>query len=162
MMLSHRTSSRADAPSNRPSPLLTPTVVDRAAREGDLTGFVLLLNHADLLPTLAGAGPFTVFAATDDAFAEIAPQALSALMQPKNRARLQNTLKRHVVEGLHPARDLQNGSSLPVMHGRALSIESDSEAVKIGPAHVLETNLRAGNGVVHTIDRVLLLGSPAE
>ena len=113
------------------------------------------VTAADLIETLEGAGPFTVFAPTDDAFAAIQSD-VDGLLKPENKAKLANILTYHVVSGAHLAADLEDGAELTTVQGEKLKVTVNGGKVTIGGANVTTADVAASNGVVHLIDKVLL------
>jgi len=113
------------------------------------------VTAADLIETLEGAGPFTVFAPTDDAFAAIQSD-VDGLLKPENKAKLANILTYHVVSGAHLAADLKDGDELTTVQGEKLKVTVNGGKVTIGGANVTAADVAASNGVVHLIDKVLL------
>ena len=113
------------------------------------------VKAADLIETLEGAGPFTVFAPTDDAFATI-QSVVDSLLKPENKAKLANILTYHVVSGAHLAADLKDGVELTTVQGEKLKVTVNGGKVTIGGANVTAADVAASNGVVHLIDKVLI------
>ncbi|OYU83843.1 MAG: fasciclin [Flavobacterium sp. BFFFF2] len=113
------------------------------------------VKAADLVTTLEGAGPFTVFAPTDAAFAAI-QKDVDSLLKPENKAKLADILTYHVVSGKHMAADLKDGAELTTLQGEKLKVSVHADKVMIGGAHVTTANVEASNGVVHLIDKVLM------
>ena len=113
------------------------------------------VTAADLVETLEGAGPFTVFAPTDAAFAAIQSD-VDSLLKPENKAKLANILTYHVVSGAHLAADLKDGAELTTVQGEKLKVTVNGGKVTIGGANVTAADVAASNGVVHLIDKVLL------
>jgi len=111
---------------------------------------------ADLVGTLKGPGPFTVFAPTDEAFAKLPPGTLDNLLKPENKAMLRRVLTYHVVAGNVTAADVVKLSSAKTVSGDALPIKVSGNTVMAGDAHVVKTDIAASNGVIHVIDTVLL------
>lgn len=132
------------------------TIVDIATSDDNFTTLVGALQAADLVDTLKGNGPFTVFAPTNAAFGRLPEDTLEDLMRPKNKSRLQDVLKHHVISGRQMAKDVTSQSSLSPMSGDAIRVRSQDGQVRIGDATIRQTNLEAENGIVHVIDRVLL------
>lgn len=132
------------------------TIVDIATSDDNFTTLVGALQAADLVDTLKGNGPFTVFAPTNDAFDRLSKDMLEDLMLPENKSRLQEILKHHVISGRQMAKDVTNESSLSPMSGDAVRVRTKGNRVRIGDATIQQTNLEAENGIVHVIDRVLL------
>ena len=113
------------------------------------------VKAADLIETLEGAGPFTVFAPTDSAFAAIQSD-VDSLLKPENKAKLANILTYHVVSGAHLAADLKDGAELTTVQGEKLKVTVNGGKVTVGGANVTAADVAASNGVVHLIDKVLL------
>jgi uncharacterized surface protein with fasciclin (FAS1) repeats len=113
------------------------------------------VKAADLVTTLQGKGPFTVFAPTDASFAAI-QKDVDTLLKPENKSKLANVLTYHVVSGEHMAADLKDGAELTTVQGGKLKVSIKDNKVMIGNAHVTTADVCATNGVVHLIDKVLL------
>lgn len=113
------------------------------------------VTAADLVTTLEGEGPFTVFAPTDAAFAAIQTD-VDSLLRPENKDKLANILTYHVVSGEHMAADLEDGAELTTVQGEKLKVSVKGDKVMIGEANVTTADVAASNGVVHLIDKVLL------
>ena len=113
------------------------------------------VTAADLVETLEGAGPFTVFAPTDAAFAAIQSD-VDSLLKPENKAKLASILTYHVVSGAHMAADLEDGAELTTVQGEKLKVTVNGGKVTVGGANVTAADVAASNGVVHLIDKVLL------
>jgi uncharacterized surface protein with fasciclin (FAS1) repeats len=113
------------------------------------------VTAAGLVDTLRGEGPFTVFAPTDAAFAEI-QSAVDNLLKPENKAELAKILTYHVVSGKMEAADLEDGQELTTVQGNKLKVMIKDGNVMVGNAKVIATDINASNGVIHAIDKVLL------
>ena len=113
------------------------------------------VKAADLVTTLEGKGPFTVFAPTDAAFAAIQKE-VDSLLKPENKTKLASILTYHVVSGKHMAADLKDGSELTTVQGGKLKVCVKDHKVMVGDAHVTTADVHASNGVVHLIDKVLM------
>jgi uncharacterized surface protein with fasciclin (FAS1) repeats len=113
------------------------------------------VKAADLVTTLQGKGPFTVFAPTDASFAAI-QKDVDTLLKPENKSKLANVLTYHVVSGELMAADLKDGAELTTVQGGKLKVSIKDHKVMIGNAHVTTADVCATNGVVHLIDKVLL------
>jgi len=113
------------------------------------------VTAADLVETLQGAGPFTVFAPSDDAFAEIQSD-VDELLMPENKSKLAKILTYHVVSGEVMAADLEDGQELTTVEGGKLKISIEDGKVMIGDATVTTADIIASNGVIHVIDAVLM------
>jgi uncharacterized surface protein with fasciclin (FAS1) repeats len=131
-------------------------IVDTAVAAGSFTTLAKALTAADLVATLKGPGPFTVFAPTDEAFAKLPPGALDNLLKPENKAMLKRVLTYHVVPGKVMAADVVKVSSAKAVSGDSLSVNASGGAVMVDKARVVKTDIAASNGVIHVIDTVLL------
>ncbi len=152
----------ACAPQATPEPTPVPTeapktIVDIAVADGRFTTLVAALQAADLVETLQGDGPFTVFAPTDDAFAALPAGTLDSLLLPENKQQLTDILLYHVVSGKVMAADVVNLTSAPTVLGKDVSIKVDMGNVYLNDnVMVIITDIEASNGVIHVIDAVLL------
>src|SRR5581483_11114513 len=111
---------------------------------------------AGLVDTLKGAGPFTVFAPTDEAFAKLPAGTLETLLQPENKAKLRSILLYHVVPGKVMAQSVIKMDSAKTAEGQNIAIQNMNGGVMVGNAHVTKTDIVSSNGVIHVIDTVLL------
>lgn len=133
-------------------------IVETAVAAGNFTTLVKLVKAADLAETLSGAGPFTVFAPTDEAFSKVDAKTLEALGKPENKEKLAAVLKYHVVAGKVMAEDAKklDGKSAKTVEGSEIKIAVADGKVKINDATVVKADIGASNGVIHVIDSVLL------
>lgn len=143
------------------------TIVANASNAPNLTTLVAAVKQAGLVDTLSGAGPFTVFAPTNDAFGKVPKATLDSLMAPAGKESLTEVLTYHVVPGKLTAADLAsrikagNGkASLETVAGENLTLTMDGDRVKIAGmggsmAYVSTADVMQSNGVVHVIDGVL-------
>ena len=113
------------------------------------------VKAASLVETLQGAGPFTVFAPADAAFAAIQPE-VDKLLKPESKAKLAKILTYHVVSGKLKAEDLKDGKELTTVEGGKLKVVVKDGKVTVGGAKVTSADIIASNGVIHVIDKVLL------
>lgn len=135
-------------------------IVELAQATAPLSTLVQAVVAADLVDTLSGDGPFTVFAPSNDAFAELPEETLADLLKPENKADLANILTYHVVAGKALAADLTDGMMLTTVQGEKLRVDIHSDgSVSVGGAMVDTADVEASNGVVHVIDSVLLPSS---
>ena len=134
----------------------TKDIVDTAVAAGSFTTLAKALTAADLVATLKGPGPFTVFAPTDEAFAKLPAGTLENLLKPENKAMLRRVLTYHVVPGKVMAADVVKVSSAKAVSGDTLSIKASGGTVMVDKARVVKTDIAASNGVIHVIDAVLL------
>ncbi len=128
-------------------------IVDTAVAAGDFKTLAQALTAADLIKTLKGSGPFTVFAPTDAAFAKIPKAQLEALL--KDKAKLTSVLTYHVVPGKVMAKDVKPGA-VKTVQGGSLTVKADGGKVMVDGANVVKTDIVASNGVIHVIDSVIL------
>ena len=131
-------------------------IVDTAVAAGSFNTLAKALAAADLVGTLKGPGPYTVFAPTDEAFAKLPAGTLDNLLKPENKAMLVRVLTYHVVPGKVMAADVVKISSAKAVSGDALQIKVTGGDVTIDKARVVKTDVAASNGVIHVIDHVLL------
>lgn len=142
----------------QPAPAGTSNLVTTAKADAQFTTLAKAIEAAGLTQDLAAAGPFTLFAPTDAAFAKLPSGTLDTLMQPANREQLRALLMNHVVEGQAKA-DYFAGKTgdLTALGGGKLSLDGAS-GVKINGATVVKADIAASNGVIHAIDTVLVPG----
>ena len=130
------------------------TIVDVAVGAGNFSTLVAAVTAADLVETLSGTGPFTVFAPTDEAFAALPAGVLDALLLPENKALLAQILTYHVVSGAVMAADVTDGD-VATVEGQNIKL-STSGGVTVNGAKVVAADVLASNGVIHAIDAVIL------
>jgi len=128
-------------------------IVDTAVSAGSFTTLVAAVQAAGLVDTLKGAGPFTVFAPTDEAFAKLPEGTVEALLN--DIPKLTKILTYHVVSGKVMAADVVNLKSAKTVEGSEVKIDA-SNGVKINDSTVTTADVAADNGVIHIIDSVLL------
>lgn len=133
----------------------TGTIVDVAAGSETFKTLVSALTEAELATVLAGEGPFTVFAPTDEAFAALPEGVLDQLMQPENRDLLVKVLTYHVVPGAVMSADLTSGE-VATVEGSPVTVAVEEDAVTVNGANVIQTDIAATNGVIHAIDQVII------
>lgn len=134
-------------------PVDQPTIVEIAAEDGRFNTLVAALEAADLVETLSGDGPFTVFAPTDDAFAQLPDGTVEALLQ--DIPALTSVLTYHVVSGSVTAEDVMMLTSADTLQGQPVVVGS-ADGVTINDATVTQADVTGSNGVIHVIDTVLL------
>ncbi len=130
------------------------SIVDIAVGDGRFTTLVAALTAADLVTTLSGNGPFTVFAPTDDAFAALPEGTVEGLLA--DIPALRDVLTYHVIQGEVLAADVVNFTSAMTLQGEDVSVRVENGNVFINDSQVIITDLRGSNGVIHVIDAVLL------
>lgn len=138
------------------APAAPATVVDIAVGSPDHSTLVAAVKAAGLVETLSGAGPFTVFAPTNAAFAALPAGTVDNLLKPENKADLTGILTYHVVAGSLKAADLTDGQKLKTVNGAELTVTIKDGKVMIDGANVTAADLTAGNGVVHVLDAVVM------
>ena len=130
-------------------------IVAVASSAGSFNTLVAAVKAAGLVETLQGAGPFTVFAPTDEAFAKLPKGTVEDLLKPENKAKLVAILTYHVVAGKVMAADVKTMKAKTV-NGKELDIKVADGLVTVDSAKVVKTDVAASNGVIHVIDAVLL------
>jgi len=131
-------------------------IVDTAVGAGSFNTLVAAVKAAGLVETLKGAGPFTVFAPTDAAFAKLPAGTLDTLLKPESKAKLQGILTYHVVPGKVMAADVVKLKTAKTVQGQDLTIKVDGSTVMVDNAKVTQTDIACSNGVIHVIDTVVL------
>ena len=128
-------------------------VVETATADKDFSTLVELLKAADLVDTLKGEGPFTVFAPTNAAFEKLGKEKLAELK--KDKAKLAAILKFHVHSGtaMH-ATDVSKAKTIKTVNGQDLAVTTKDKDVHVGTAKVTKTDIKCKNGVIHVIDTV--------
>lgn len=130
-------------------------IVDTAVTGGFKT-LATAITAAGLVDTLKSAGPFTVFAPTDEAFAKLPAGTLADLLKPENKPKLQAILKYHVVPGKHMASEVVKMSTAQTAEGSKVSIHVNGGSAMVDNAKIVKTDVMASNGVIHVIDTVIL------
>jgi uncharacterized surface protein with fasciclin (FAS1) repeats len=131
-------------------------IVDTAVAAGDFGTLAVALEAADLVDTLKGSGPFTVFAPTDAAFASLPAGTVESLLDPANKDQLVSILTYHVVPGELAASDVARYDQAETVNGALVDVSAMDGAVMINSANVTGADIEASNGVIHVIDAVLL------
>jgi uncharacterized surface protein with fasciclin (FAS1) repeats len=131
-------------------------IVDTARAAGTFNTLVAAVQAADLTETLKGQGPFTVFAPTDEAFAKLPEGTVEDLLKPENKAKLQAILTYHVVPGKVMSRDAVKMTSAKTVNGQSFRISKSGDGLMINDANVTKADIKASNGIIHVIDRVIL------
>jgi len=132
------------------------TIVATAVAAGSFKTLARALEAADLVKTLEGAGPFTVFAPTDEAFAKLPAGTVENLLKPENREKLRRVLTYHVVPGTLMASDVVKVQTAKAVSGDTITVQAQGGTVRVDAAHVTKTDVAASNGVIHVIDAVML------
>ena len=128
-------------------------IVDTAVSAGQFKTLVTALQEANLVETLRQAGPYTVFAPTDAAFAKLPKDKLDALL--KDKEQLTAVLTYHVVPGKITAAQVKPGA-VKTVQGQAFTVSTQGSNVMVDEAKVVKTDIAASNGVIHVIDTVIL------
>ncbi|WP_050931561.1 fasciclin domain-containing protein [Aestuariivita boseongensis] len=130
-------------------------IVDTAVAAGSFETLVAAVTAADLVDTLKGEGPFTVFAPTDEAFAALPEGTVESLLLPENKDQLVAILTYHVVPGKVMSTDLSDDMTATTVQGGTVTIDLDN-GVMVNDANVVSADIEADNGVIHVIDKVIL------
>jgi len=133
----------------------TGTIVDIASSNNSFDTLVAAVKAAGLVDVLSGQGPFTVFAPTDEAFAALPKGTLESLLKPENKEKLQKILTYHVVPGAVLSSSIQPGQ-VNTVQGKPVTLKTKGNKVKVNDATVTTADIKASNGVIHVIDRVIL------
>jgi len=128
-------------------------IVETAIEAGQFKTLVKAVKAADLVGTLSGPGPFTVFAPTDAAFAKLPAGTVEGLL--KDKKKLTAVLTYHVVPGKVIATDVVKLKSAKTIQGQKITIDT-KDGVKVDGAKVVKTDIKCTNGVIHIIDSVIL------
>ncbi len=131
-------------------------IVDTAVSAGNFQTLAAALTAADLVDTLKGDGPFTVFAPTDDAFAKLPAGTVENLLKAENLDQLTAILTYHVVAGAVTADQVVNLTAAATVNGQSVDISMNGSNVMVDGAKVVMTDIMASNGVIHVIDSVIL------
>ncbi len=132
-------------------------IVETAVAAGTFTTLVAAVKAAGLVDTLKSEGPFTVFAPTDEAFAKLPAGTIENLLKPENKDKLAAILTYHVVSGKVKAKDVVKLSSATTVQGSDVAIMVNEGAVVLnGNSNVVNTDIKASNGVIHVIDTVVM------
>ena len=136
-------------------------IVENAVNSKDHTTLVAAVKAAGLVETLSGAGPFTVFAPTNEAFEKLPAGTVETLVKPENKAALTKILTYHVVAGKLSAADLTDGKKLKTVQGEELTVKNAGGKVTLtdakgGSANVTIADVIQSNGVIHVVDTVVM------
>jgi uncharacterized surface protein with fasciclin (FAS1) repeats len=132
-----------------------PNIVDIAVSNENFTTLVAAVQAAGLVEALQSPGPFTVFAPVDAAFAALPPGTVQTLVQ--NPPQLARILKFHVVAGKFTQSDLAKLGKVESLEGSPIPINC-SDGFEVKNATVIAADIEADNGIIHVIDRVILMG----
>ncbi len=136
------------------------TIVELASGNNSFSTLVKALKAADLVDTLSGEGPFTVFAPTIAAFAKLPKATLANLLKPENKEQLKKVLTYHVVSGAVTAKMLKSGP-VDSVEGSKIAVKVTKKGTKMsvrlnGKSNVVQANVKASNGYIHAIDTVIM------
>jgi len=131
-------------------------IVDIAISSQSLKTLVAAVSKADLVKTLKGPGPFTVFAPTNGAFAKLPEGTLESLLKPENKDKLVEILKFHLVSGRWTEAEVRKSPVVDTVQGTSLLFSQGPLGITVDGASVVQSDILASNGVIHVIDRVLL------
>jgi uncharacterized surface protein with fasciclin (FAS1) repeats len=131
-------------------------IVDTAVGAGQFKTLAAALKAADLVATLKGPGPFTVFAPTDEAFAKLPAGTVENLLKPENKAKLTAILTYHVVPGAVKAEQVTKLDQAKTVNGAMVKVTTKGGKVTINDATVVKADIPASNGMIHVIDKVIL------
>ena len=133
-------------------------ICDTAVAAGNFKTLVAATEAAGLVETLNTKGPYTVFAPTDEAFAKLPEGTVENLL--KDKEKLTAVLTYHVIEGAVPASDVTQHKKLTTLQGQELDVDAAKwhlhKSVKINGANIVKADVKADNGIIHVIDKVLL------
>jgi uncharacterized surface protein with fasciclin (FAS1) repeats len=117
--------------------------------------FFQAVTACGMREVLQSPGPLTIFAPTDSALASMPRGQLDSLMQPQNRDKLQEFVACHVFSGAYLSKDLLALKDIQTRDGRRLAISTDDRGLRIGNAHIIESDIICSNGIIHIVDSVL-------
>ena len=131
-------------------------IVETAVGAGQFNTLAAALEAAGLALALQAKGPFTVFAPTDEAFAQIPEKTLQSLLKPENKAALTRILTHHVVPGRVAAADVIKLKNADALNGQRLPIHATDAGVTVAGSRVVKTDIHCSNGIIHVIDSVMM------
>jgi uncharacterized surface protein with fasciclin (FAS1) repeats len=131
-------------------------IVETAVSNGSFKTLVAAVTAAGLVETLSGAGPFTVFAPVDDAFAALPAGTVESLVEPGNKEKLTAILTYHVLAGKVLSTDLTDGMTATTVNGEKITIHLTDGKVLVNDAEVVIADVETDNGVIHAINKVIM------
>lgn len=145
------------APTTSPAPTAKDDLITVAKAAGNFTTFLKMVEAAGLTATLQAPGTFTVFAPTDTAFTKLPAGKLDDLLKPENKAKLVALVSYHLSNTKLTATDLAKTDEIKTIEGTPIDVDvtPDGKVVEIDDAKVLGSDLKANNGIIHSIDAVL-------
>lgn len=147
-------------PANDTPPLDPENIVSIASNSQDHTTLVAALRAADYVTGVANPGPLTVFAPTNAAFAALPAGTVDNLLKPENVAQLRHVLQHHVAPAVYLADSFTDGQRLGMVDGTAVTMHIRDGQLMVEDAKVV-ASIRASNGIIHVIDKVLVPAAPA-
>ncbi|MEJ8804190.1 fasciclin domain-containing protein [Pontibacter sp. H249] len=133
----------------------TQNIVENISSSPNLVTFASVVRKAELVRTLNGTGPYTVFAPDNDSFEALQKDVLDGLMKDENRKELVNLINNHIIAGKLTADNLQDGAMLKTIGGQQLKVSKRGQDIMVEGAKVTMPNNMSENGVVHVINKVL-------
>ena len=133
-----------------------PDIVDTAVAAGSFNTLVTAVTAAELVETLKGKGPFTVFGPTDEAFSALDSNLLESLLKSENKGKLAGILTFHVLAGKVMSSDISGTIEATTVNGQKLTVKKSYGNVFVNDAQVVTADIEADNGVIHVINKVLL------
>lgn len=127
-----------------------------AAHTNNLSDFTAAVKMAELADSLTNGGPYTVFAPTNRAFAQMPEGMYASIMGEKDQNELAEIFKGHIVSGRLKAEDLTDGQTVRTLQGTSYTITVQDDSLMIGDATIVKSGLHGSNGIIHTIDAVLI------
>ena len=131
-------------------------IVTTAVEAGSFKTLTAALKAGGLVETLAGKGPFTVFAPTDEAFAKLPSGAVETLLKPENKGQLVSVLTYHVVADKVAAAQVVKLDAAATVNGQRVNIKVEDDKVRVDQATVVKADIHCSNGIIHVIDQVML------
>ena len=150
------------------TPAVAANIVEAAKADGHFSKLLAANDEAGTTSLLTGAGPFTVFAPDDSAFAKVPPEKLAMLMRPENATMLKVTLANHVVTGLltkaaiEDALSKSDAATVTAANNMPLVFKQDSGGLTVNGAHIKKGPMQVDNGLVYVIDAVLVPATPIQ
>ena len=133
-----------------------PDIEDTAVAAGSFNALVTAVTAAELVETLKGKGPFTVFAPTDEAFSALDSNLLESLLKSENKGKLAGILTYHVLAGKVMSSEISGTIEATTVNGQKLTVKKSYGNVFVNDAQVVTADIEADNGVIHVINKVLL------
>jgi uncharacterized surface protein with fasciclin (FAS1) repeats len=131
-------------------------IVETAVSNGSFKTLVAAVTAAGLVETLSSAGPFTVFAPVDEAFAALPAGTVESLVKPENKEQLTGILTYHVLAGKVMSTDLTDGMTAKTVNGEEITIHLTDGKVLINDAEVVIADVETDNGVIHAVNKVIM------